>query len=78
MGEQTLSDLDDVLTTEEAAELCGRSTEAVRKALQRGSLRGKHVSRYWITTRADVLSWMAWGPLERRRHKGTGRYMDER
>jgi hypothetical protein len=68
-------ELEDVLDTDEAAELAGKSPEAIRKALQRGSLRGKHIGRSWVTTRAELREWLAWGPVERRRHKGTGRWM---
>ena len=67
------ADLEDIITTDEAAEISGRSAEAVRKALQRGSLRGKHVGRLWVTTTAELREWMAWGPVDRRNAK-SGRY----
>lgn len=65
-----MTDLDDVLGVDEAAEAAGKSSVAVRKALQRGSLRGKKVGRDWVTTREDVLAWLAWRPVDRRNAKG--------
>jgi len=65
--------LEDVLSTDEAAEIAGKSPEAIRKALQRGSLRGRHIGRHWVTTREEVREWQAWGPVERRRGR-RGRY----
>jgi len=62
--------LEDILTTEQAADIAGKSPEAIRKAMQRGSLRGRHVGRLWITTRAELREWLSWGPVQRRNSRG--------
>jgi hypothetical protein len=68
-----MTELDDILSAQEAADVAGKSLDAVRKAMQRGSLRGRNIGRQWVTTRDEVARWQAWRPY-RRRHVETGRY----
>lgn len=71
-----MSELEEIISTDEAAELSGKSPEAIRKALQRGSLRGRHIGRRWVTTRAELREWLSWGPVERRRGRH-GRWLPD-
>lgn len=70
-------ELEDIIGTDEAADIAGKSEEAIRKAMQRGSLRAKriHHGRAWVTTRAELRAWLSWGPVQRRNGR-TGRFMD--
>jgi len=57
--------LDDVITLEEAAELCGRAEVTLRGAAARGRLRARRLGRggqrsLWITTRDAVAEYQAW------------------
>jgi hypothetical protein len=54
-----LSSEDVMLTTHEAGRLVGRSEGAVRKALGRGTLRGKRDREVWHVRAADVVAWAA-------------------
>ncbi len=64
--------LEDILDTQEAADLAGKTPEAIRKALQRGSLRGRQLGRQWVTDADEVAAWLAWGPVQRRNAKRSG------
>jgi hypothetical protein len=64
-----MSELDDILSVHEAADIAGKDAEAIRKALQRGSLRGRQLGRQWVTTRAELTRWLAWSPVHRRNDK---------
>lgn len=60
-----MTDVDDILTMQEAAEIAGRTPDAMRKACQRGKLDGKRVGGAdhrgtWVTTRAALTEYMAW------------------
>ena len=68
-------ELDDIISSDEAAEIAGKTPAAIRKALQRGSLRGKQLGRQWVTTRDELSRWLAWTPVHRRNAR-SGRYMD--
>ena len=57
--------VEDIIGMEEAAEIAGRSTEAMRKAAQRGSLPAKKIGGsgprgYWVTTRHALVEYIAW------------------
>ncbi len=72
-------DLDDLLTLPEAAELLGRTPEALKKAAQRGRLLARRLGSggqraLWITTRQAVAEYRA-GVIENER---PGRYRDRR
>jgi hypothetical protein len=68
-----MTDLDDVITSGEAAELLGRTPGAVVKACQRGTLRARRLGSgtrgIWITTRESVAIYRA-DYAERRRRAG--------
>lgn len=61
-----MSDLDDIISLEDAADQLGRSPEAMRKAAQRGTLVARRVGRQWITTREHAVRYVA-GVQTRRR-----------
>ena len=44
-------DLSELLTTSQAAEIAGRTTDAMKRACYRGRLEGKKLSGGWGTTR---------------------------
>ena len=44
-------DLSELLTTSQAAEIAGRTTDAMKRACYRGRLEGKKLSGGWVTTR---------------------------
>lgn len=57
--------LDDIITLGEAAELLGRSPDAMKKAAQRGRLEARRLGEgngqraLWITTRPAVAAYRA-------------------
>lgn len=58
-------DPSDILDLREAAEIAGRSEEAMRKACQRRSLAAKKIGGsgprgYWVTTRSALVEYLAW------------------
>lgn len=76
-----MTELDDILTVAEAAEVLGVSTDAVRAAARRGTLRtrtiGSGAHSLLVTTRADVDLYAAYRShwWLRRRHGKTQRWM---
>lgn len=71
---------DDILTVKEAAEILGRSVQATRSLIWRGSIRGRKVGKpgVWVTTRWEVVEYMAWARTHRhyeRRRPTSGRYL---
>ena len=52
------TELDDILSLDEAARMLERSPITLRWAAQTGRLRAKKVGRDWVTTRDSVL-WYA-------------------
>jgi len=58
-----MTDLDDILTTQEAADLLGRTPDAIRKAIRRGRLDGRTLGptnrAVTITTRAALAAYRA-------------------
>lgn len=60
-----MSTVDDIIDLREAAEIAGRSEEAMRKACQRGTLPAKRVGgavhrSTWVTTRQELAEYIAW------------------
>jgi hypothetical protein len=60
-----VSYIDEVIDLREAAEIAGRTEEAMRKACQRGTLPAKRVGgavhrSTWVTTRQELAEYIAW------------------
>lgn len=53
--------LDDLIGIDEAAELFGRTPDALRKAAQRGRLEAVRIGPFgtWVTTRQHVAAYVA-------------------
>jgi hypothetical protein len=67
-----MTDLDDVLSMAEAADLIGRTPGAMSKAAYRGTLEAKLVhGKTWITTRTAVTRYAARVAAQRRVRKPT-------
>lgn len=48
------SNPDELLTTEEAARILGKSVQVVRQHARKGNLPGKMIGRDWVFRRGDV------------------------
>jgi hypothetical protein len=59
LADTALASEDVMLTTREAGRLVGRSEDAVRNALGRGTLRGQRDREVWHVRPADVITWAA-------------------
>ena len=59
-----MSDLDDILTLDEAAEIAGRQPVSMRRAAALGKLDARRIgeggSAIWITTRPAVAAYIAY------------------
>ena len=72
--------VDDILTAQEAADILGRTLEATRALMRRGSLRGRRMGRpaHWVTTRYEVQEYAAWARShghKRRKRPVSGRFL---
>lgn len=55
----SFTDASTLLTSRQAAELVGRSPDAVKAAAREQSLRGRHIDGFWRFTPEDVVAWDA-------------------
>jgi hypothetical protein len=72
--------VDDILTAQEAAEILGKTLDATRALLRRGSMRGRRLGKpaVWVTTRHEVREYAAWARSHNhheRRRPASGRYL---
>jgi hypothetical protein len=65
----SFTDASILLTSRQAAELVGRSPDAVKAAARERSLRGQRVDGFWRFTAEDVVAWDASAPRKPRATK---------
>jgi excisionase family DNA binding protein len=51
--------LEDLISLQEAAQLGGLSADHLRRLVERGELWGKKIGRNWVTTKEDILNYLA-------------------
>lgn len=49
---------DQLLTLTQAAEIAGKDSSVLRKALAKGNLKGRKLGHGWVVTREDLQAWM--------------------
>lgn len=64
-------DMDQLVTSAEAAEIAGRTADAMKRAMYRGRLSGRKVGGSWVTTRRDLAIYIA--ETDRRSRRGPWR-----
>lgn len=65
--------LDELVTTAEAAELSGRTPDAIKRAMYRGRLPGKKIGGGWVTTKRDLTEYI--GEMNRRSRRGEKKHV---
>jgi excisionase family DNA binding protein len=58
MTDQETSSKDELISLAEAAEMYGLSTSYLRRLARKGRLRAQRVGRGWVTTPADVETYI--------------------
>lgn len=59
----------EIITTKEAPKIAGRSTDQILYLLRHGIIKGKKMSRDWLTTREEVKRYIASNPRPGRKPK---------
>ena len=58
-GSTTQPSLDDLLSLNEAAELCGLSASHLRLLVRKGEIWGRKLGRNWVTTEQAIKEYLA-------------------
>lgn len=74
-------DTSELLTSRQAAELVGRSPDAVKGAVRSGALRASRLDGFWRFTPKDVVAWDATAPrnpnVRKRAHERSAELLAE-